>query len=117
MCFEPFQSGDVEVVRGLVEQQQVRTAGERAPERGAGQLPSREGLQLTIEHRVVCESKAVQRGQSTLAPRVTPGVLERRLGVGVCRQRGLLVITVGHFLFEPLQLDFQATSSGAPERM
>ena len=40
MLLEPFQRGDVEVVRGLVEQQQVGIAGQCAPERGARELAS-----------------------------------------------------------------------------
>ncbi len=48
---EPLERGDVEVVGGLVEQQQVRAAGQRAAERGAGQLAAGERLEPAVEHR------------------------------------------------------------------
>jgi hypothetical protein len=43
VALQPLQRGDVEVVRRLVEQQQVGAGGERAGERGAGQLAAGEG--------------------------------------------------------------------------
>ena len=46
---EPLERRDVEVVRGLVEQQQVGVAGERARERAARELAAREGVQRPVE--------------------------------------------------------------------
>ncbi len=49
LLLEPLQVLDVEVVRRLVEQQQVGIAGERAGQRGARQLPAGEGRQRPVE--------------------------------------------------------------------
>ena len=46
---EPLDRRDVEVVRRLVEQQQVGVAAERARERGARQLAAREGRERPVE--------------------------------------------------------------------
>ena len=48
VALEPLQRGDVEVVGRLVEQQQVRAGGERAGQRGAGQLAAGEGRQRPL---------------------------------------------------------------------
>ena len=49
LALEPLEALDVEVVRRLVEQQQVGVARERATERGARQLAARERLELPVE--------------------------------------------------------------------
>ena len=49
LLLEPLEALDVEVVRRLVEQQQVGIAGERAGERGAGQLSAGERLERPVE--------------------------------------------------------------------
>ena len=72
---EPFEARDVEVVRRLVEQQQVGVAAERARERGARQLAARERLQAPVEV-VVVEAEPAQDGRLPLAPVVAAGVLE-----------------------------------------
>jgi len=40
LALEPLEVGDVEVVGGLVEEEKVRIAAQRAGERGARQLPA-----------------------------------------------------------------------------
>ena len=49
LALEPLEALDVEVVRRLVEQEQVGVAGERAAERGAGQLAARERRERPVE--------------------------------------------------------------------
>ena len=46
---EPLEAVDVEMVRRLVEEQQVGVAGEGSAERGAGQLSAGEGGELPVE--------------------------------------------------------------------
>ena len=59
---EPLEARDVEVVRRLVEQQQVGIAAERARERGARQLAAGERLQAPVE-LVVVEAEPAQDGR------------------------------------------------------
>ena len=49
LALEPLEVRDVEVVRRLVEQEQVGVAAERARERGARQLAARERAQRAVE--------------------------------------------------------------------
>src|SRR5262249_40999773 len=100
VLLEPLQRGDIEVVGGLVEEQQVGDSGEGSAERGARQLTSREGVERTVEVRVVAEAETVQGGKRALAPAVAAGVLEPRLRLGVATQRPLVVRTSGHRLLE-----------------
>ena len=79
MRFQPLERLDVEVVGGLVEQQQVGIAGQRAGQRGARELAAAEGLQAAVQVRVA-EAEPVQRGVDALAPGVAAGVLQPRLG-------------------------------------
>ena len=60
LALEPLEALDVEVVRRLVEEQQVGVAGERAAERGACQLAAGERLELPVEV-VVVEAEPAQR--------------------------------------------------------
>jgi hypothetical protein len=64
LALEPLEALDVEVVRRLVEQQQVGVAAERARERGARQLAAGERL----ERRSRCSS-AKPRPRSTAVAR------------------------------------------------
>ena len=57
--------------------------GERAAKRGPRQLAAGEGVEPTVQHRVVAEPEPVERRQRAIAPGVAARVLERRLGVGV----------------------------------
>ncbi len=81
---EPLQRLDVEVVGGLVEQQQVGIAGQRPRQRGTRQLAAGERLQRALHVRVA-EPEPVQRRVHALAPVVAAGVLELglRARVGV----------------------------------
>ena len=86
LLLEPLQGGDVEVVRRLVEEQQVGVAAERPRERGARQLAAGERPQRTVEV-LVAEAEAAQDGRLVVAPAVAPGVLEPALRFGVAPQR------------------------------
>ena len=61
---EPLEPLDVEVVRRLVEQEQVRVACERARERRARQLTAGEGVQPPVELALL-EPEPAQRRQAT----------------------------------------------------
>ena len=92
---QPLQRADVEVVRRLVEQQQVGVAGERARERGARQLAARERGERAIEV-TVAEAEAMQRRVDALAPAVAARVLEARLRARVGVERGGVGGAAGH---------------------
>ena len=98
-ALEPFQRLDVEVVGGLVEQQEVGVAGQRAGERGAGQLTAAERREAAVEV-LVAEAEAVQRRVDALAPVVAAGVLEPRLRAGVGVERRAVGGAVGHRVLE-----------------
>ena len=95
---EPLERLDVEVVRRLVEQQQVGVAGERAGQRGARQLAAGERLQRAVEVGLVVEAQAAHHRGRAVAPRPAAGVLEARLGARVGGERRL--VAVGHRLRE-----------------
>ena len=57
---EPLERGDVEVVRRLVEEQQIGIAGQRAPERSPRQLASGERAERPVEVDVVAKAEAVK---------------------------------------------------------
>ena len=99
VALQPLERLDVEVVGGLVEQQQVGVAGQRAGERGAGQLAAAERLEAAVEV-LVAEAEAVQRGVDALAPGVAAGVLEPRLRAGVGVERGAVGGALGHRVLE-----------------
>ena len=86
---EPLERLDVEVVRRLVEQQQVGLGGERAGERAARELAAGEGLQRAVEVGVG-EPEAVDDRARALAPAVAAGGLEARVDVGVAVERRLV---------------------------
>jgi hypothetical protein len=66
---EPLERLDVEVVRGLVEEQQVGLGRERAGQRATRELAAGEGRQRAVEVRVG-EAEAVQHRPSALAPAI-----------------------------------------------
>jgi hypothetical protein len=72
---EPLERVDVEVVRRLVEEQQVGLRGERATERRARELAARERRQRAVEVGVG-EAEVVQDRGRPVAPRVAAAVLE-----------------------------------------
>ncbi len=59
VALEPLQRGDVQVVGGLVQEQQVRVARQRASERGARELAAGEALERAVQG-AVGEPEAVQ---------------------------------------------------------
>ena len=73
---EPLERVDVEVVRRLVEQQQVGLGGERAGQRRARELAAGERLRAGGRSRVVGEAEVVQDARRAVAPRVAAAVLE-----------------------------------------
>ena len=90
LALEPLEAVDVEVVRRLVEQEQVGVAGERAAERGARQLAAGEGGELAVEVGVA-EAEPAQHGGGAVAPVPAARVLETRLRLGVAAQRRVVV--------------------------
>ena len=91
LALEPFEARHVEVVRRLVEEQEVWVAAERACERGAGQLSAREAVEGPVEV-VRREAEVAGDGVEPLAPGVAARVLEARLGLGVGAERRRLVV-------------------------
>ena len=69
LALQPFEARDVEVVRRLVEQDQVGVAAERARQRGARQLAARERGERPVEVDLG-EAEAAHDGVRALAPRV-----------------------------------------------
>ena len=103
LALQPLEARDVEVVRRLVEQDQVGVAAERARQRGARQLPARERGERTVEVDLR-EAQPAHDGVRALAPRVAPGVLEPRLRFAVAAERRRVVRAGAHRLLEPPQL-------------
>ncbi len=99
------------MVRGLVEQQQVGLAGERARERGARQLAAGEGLEAAVEVGVR-EAEAAEDACSVVAPAVAARVLEPRLRLAVAAQRLGRVVAARHRLLEPAELLLGADEVG-----
>src|SRR5262249_50688084 len=100
---EPFEAGDVEMVRRLVEQQQIGIAAESARKRGARQLAARERVEHAIEVGIA-EAQAARARAAAVAPGVPSGVLEPRLRLRVPAQRLLAVVAGLHPLLELAQL-------------
>ena len=79
VALEPLQRGDVEVVRGLVEQQQVGAGGEGAGQRDAGQLAAGEGRERALEV-LGAKTEALQDRDDLVAPAVAAAGFELLLG-------------------------------------
>ena len=90
LALEPFEALDVEVVRRLVEQEQIGVARERAAERGARQLAARERLELPVEV-VVVEAEPAQHRGGAVAPVPAARVLEPRLRLAVAAHGRVVV--------------------------
>ena len=103
LALEPLEAGHVEVVRRLVQQQQVGVAAERPRQGGARQLAAGERAQLPVEV-LVGEAEAAQDRGRVVAPAVAARVLEARLRRRVAVERALVVGAAGHRLLEPRQL-------------
>ena len=110
---EPFQRRDVEVVGRLVQEQQVRVAGQRARKRAAGQLSARERAQLAVEV-VVVEAEMPDHRHRALAPVVAAGVLEPRLCGRVGVERRLVGGALPHRLLQPRELLLGGDQLAAP---
>ncbi len=82
LALEPFEAGDVEVVRRLVEEQEVWVAAERACQRGARQLAAGERCRAAGRGRRR-EAEAAGDRVEPLAPGVAARVLEPRLRLAV----------------------------------
>ena len=95
LALEPFEVLDVEVVRRLVEEEQVGTACERACQRRARQLSAGERAERTVEV-VLDEPEAAHRGRRAVAPRPAARVLEPRLRFGVAAEGRVVVCAFGH---------------------
>ena len=117
LALEPFEALDVEVVGGLVEQEQIRVAGERAAERGAGQLAAREGRELAVEV-LVAEAKAAENRRGAVAPVPAAGMLEPRLRCAVAAHRCVVMDAACHRLLELPELLLDPDQiGGARERV
>ncbi len=103
VALQPLQRGDVEVVGGLVEQQQVGSARQRPRQRGPGQLAAGEGRELPLG-LLAAEAEAAQDGEDAVAPAVAAAVLEPLLSGGVGAQSLLAGLAVRHRRLEALQL-------------
>jgi hypothetical protein len=103
LALEPLEARHVEMVRRLVEQDQVGIAGQRSGERGAGDLPAREGGELPVEVLVV-EAEAPCDRSDVVAPPVAAGVLEPRLRARVGGKRRRVVAPRRHRLLEAGEL-------------
>ena len=103
LALEPLEALDVEVVRRLVQQQQIGIAAERARERRARQLAAGERLQLAVEVLLGKTKPAQDRG-GALAPVVAARVFEPRLRLRVAAHGRVPVFAAGHGLLEAAQL-------------
>ena len=75
VVFQPLDAGDVEVVRRLVEQQQVGRVDEQLGERDPRPLAAAKAVDRLLEILVV-EADAVQRGLQLVPPRVAAELVE-----------------------------------------
>jgi hypothetical protein len=110
---EPLDRLDVEVVRRLVEQQQVGLRRERAGERRARQLAAREGRERPVEV-VVGEAEAADDARRAVAPVVAARVLEPCLRRGVTSERAPVVVAAGHRRLQLPQLRLDRCEVGRP---
>ncbi len=112
---EPLERLDVEVVRRLVEEEQVGLRGERARQRGAGQLAARERRERPVEVGVREAEPADDRG-GPVAPVVAARVLEPCLGGGVPAHRPPVVRAACHLGLELAQLRLERDQVGRSRR-
>ena len=99
LALEPFEVLHVEVVRRLVEEEQVRAARESARERGTGQLAAGERPERSVEI-VVGEAEAANGRGRSVAPCPTACVLESRLRLCVPPQCRCVVRAFRHRFLE-----------------
>ena len=106
LALQPLQAFDVEMVRRLVEQQEIRIAAERARQRRARELAARERLELAVE-LLVGEAEARARRRSRA--RASRSRRHARAGPAPPRtaNRGVVVISGRHRLLEAPELLLQ----------
>jgi hypothetical protein len=100
---EPFDVRHVQVVRGLVEEEQVWVSRQGARQRGASQLATRERPQAAVE-LVVREPEPAHDRCGMVAPAVAARVLEPGLGSRVGGERVGAVVTGRHRGLESSQV-------------
>ncbi len=103
LALEPLEALHVEVVRRLVEEEQVGIGRERPRERRACELAAREGIERAVEVGVT-EPEAAQDRRGPVAPGPASGVLEPRLRLAVAAERRRGVVAGRHRLLEPREL-------------
>ena len=103
LALEPLEVLHVEVVRRLVEEEEIRASRKSARERRARQLSAGERAERPVE-LVVGEAEAAHRRCGAIAPGPSARVLEPGLRLRVAPQRRIAVVSVGHRLLEPAQL-------------
>ena len=111
LSLEPLEAFHVEVVRGLVEQQQVGIAGKSARQRGPRELASREGGERAVEIGIP-EPEPSQHRRGTVTPAPAAGVLEPCLRLAVAAHRCRVVCPRSHRLLQSLQLVLDAHEVG-----
>ena len=89
LLLEPLQGSDVEMVRRLVQKQEIGVAGQGAGKRATRQLAAGEGVQGPVEV-VLGEPEPPHDGHRPAAPVISPGVLQPRLGARIVVQRRLI---------------------------
>ena len=113
LALQPFEALYVEVVRGLVEEQQVGIPGQGARERGPGQLSAGERGELAVEIGIA-EAEAAEDGGGTVTPPPAPGVLEACLSLAVAAKRRRVVGAVRHRALQVLELLLDEHEIGGP---
>src|SRR2546422_4654103 len=94
------------MIRGLVEQQEIGIAAERARKRRPRELAPGKRFQLTVE-LLVRETEAAHDRSCALTPVVPARMLEPRLRLAVAANRGGVVIAGCHRPLESSQLFFE----------
>ena len=115
LALEPFDARDVQVVRRLVEEEEVRIAGQGTRKRRARELSAGEGGERPLEVGIG-EPETADDRFGPVAPAVTTRVLEPRLGPGVGVQCPGVVAALGHGPLELRKLGFGRQKVGGPRK-
>ena len=102
-CSSHSRLSRLEVVRRLVEQEDVRVTGERPSERGARQFAAGERRERSVEVPIR-ETQPAHDGRSALPPVIAAGMLEARLCIAVPAHRLGPWSPSGHRFLEAPQL-------------
>jgi hypothetical protein len=103
LALEPLEALEIEMVRRLVEQEEVGIPRERARQRRPRELAAGEGRDRPSEIRLA-EPETAQHAVHPLAPRVPAGMVEPVLRVGVAAQRLPAVVALFHRALEAAQV-------------